>query len=312
MSSTASGKPRIANEIVLALLREQVGAPIEDLAIVAGGQVAQTYAFTAHGMRYIVRFAQHMLTNLDKERFIQGLLASSNVPIPPILYVGRLGELHYAISRRMPGRPLTELSPDEYEATIPALTRTLDALHAVDVGATSGYGIFSDDGAGLYRSWRRYLAAIREEDPEWDFYGKWHSLFETTFLERDVWEAVYARMVALLDSCPEDRHLVHGNYGFGNALAEDGRITAVLDWVDAKYGDFLYDVAWLDFWSPDRDFRALFAARYTDRGVETPNYGERILCYECYIALDALRFFAKRESEESYCWARERIQPLLG
>jgi hygromycin-B 4-O-kinase len=155
------------------------------------------------------------------------------------------------------------------------------------------------------------LAHIREEDPEWDFYGKWHTLFETTFLERDIWESLYIRMVKLLDSCPDDRYLVHSNYGFGNVLAEGGRITAALDWLDAKYGDFLYDVAWLDFWAPEIGFQARFATHYAERGVAVPNYAERILCYECYIALDALRFFAKRRNEEAYRWARERILVLM-
>ena len=29
--------------------------------------------------------------------------------------------------------------------------------------------------------------------------------------------------------CPEERYLVHGGYGFNNVLAQDGRITAVID-----------------------------------------------------------------------------------
>jgi hygromycin-B 4-O-kinase len=94
-------------------------------------------------------------------------------------------------------------------------------------------------------------------------------------------------------------------------LAADGRIIAVLDWLDAKYGDFLFDVAWLDFWSPDRDLRGLFAAHYAEQGVAVPEYDGRILCYELYIALDSLRFCAKAGDEGGYRWARERIAWLL-
>lgn len=311
MATTSSGKPQIAQDEVFALLREHFAAPIEDLEVVSGGQIAQTYGFIAQGERFILRFTQHMGANLDKELFIERLLASSGVPIPPILHVGRLGDLHYAISRRMPGKPITNVPPDEYEATIPALMQTLDAIHGADVSGTTGWGIFSDAGRGFFPSWRASLAYIREDEPEWDFYGKWHSLFETTFLERDVWEALYARMVAMLDACPEERFLVHGGYGFGNVLAEGGRVTAVLDWLDAKYGDFLYDVAGLDFWAPELDFRDRFAAHYAERGIAVPRYAERVLCYQCYVALDALRFFAKRQNEASYRWVRERITSRL-
>lgn len=311
MPSPANGKPQVAEADVLALLHERFAAPIEGLAVVSGGQIAQTYGFSAGGERYILRFTQHMGANLDKEVFIQRLLAASPVPFAPILHVGRLDELHFAISRRMPGAPLTALPPAAFEEVFPALLQTLDDIHAVDVSATSGFGIFGDDGVGFFPSWRASLASIHEEEPEWDFYGKWHALFETTFLERDVWDAIYARMMELLAVCPEERHLVHGNYGFGNVLAENGRITAVLDWLDAKYGDFLFDVAWLDFWSAERNVRGRVETHYAERDIPMPHYAERILCYQCYIALDGLRFFAKRQQEESYHWVRNVILSRL-
>jgi hygromycin-B 4-O-kinase len=311
MPSPANGKPQIAESDVLALLRERFAAPIEGLAVVSGGQIAQTYGFSAGGERYILRFTQHMGANLDKEVFIQRLLAASPVPVAPILQVGRLGDLHYAISRRMPGAPLTALPPDAFEEVYPTLRQTLDDIHAVDVSAMSGFGIFGDDGVGFFPSWRASLASIREEEPEWDFYGKWHALFESTFLERDLWDGIYARMTELLAVCPEERYLVHGNYGFGNVLAADARITAVLDWLDAKYGDILFDVAWLDFWSAELNVRGRFATHYAERGIPMPHYPERILCYQCYIALDGLRFFAKRRHEASYRWVRDVILSRL-
>jgi aminoglycoside phosphotransferase (APT) family kinase protein len=54
-------------------------------------------------------------------------------------------------------------------------------------------------------------------------------------------------MTDRLGRCPEERRFLHGDDGFGNVLARDGEVTAVLDWLDAKDGDFVDDVAWLDF-----------------------------------------------------------------
>jgi hypothetical protein len=39
-------------------------------------------------------------------------------------------------------------------------------------------------------------------------------------------------------------------------------------------------------------------------------YEERVLCYECFIALGAIRFFAKKGDEQAYQWTR-RVQQLL-
>jgi hypothetical protein len=67
-------------------------------------ELAHLYASPVNGNSYILRFAPSIRANPERELFIQGLLALSPVPIPPILHVGRLGALYYAIARRMPGR----------------------------------------------------------------------------------------------------------------------------------------------------------------------------------------------------------------
>lgn len=67
-------------------------------------ELAHLYASPVNGNSYILRFAPSIGANPEEELFIQGLLALSPVPIPPILHVGRLGALHCAIARRMPGR----------------------------------------------------------------------------------------------------------------------------------------------------------------------------------------------------------------
>ena len=303
-----SVKPELTEEAVRALLAERFIAPAGPLVPVGGGQIAQTFAFTAEGRAYIIRFNHtNMLVNLEKETYIYRHFAAPLVPIPPVHQIGHLDDLVYAITEKMPGRSMLDLPPAEVLAAIPAMIATLDAIHASPLGAATGYGIFDSNGVGLASSWRAALARIDQEDAPDDFYGQWHHMFEDTFLERDVFERIYAAMVGLLDLCPEERWLVHGGYGFGNLLLDGGRVTAVLDWIDAKYGDFVYDIAWLDFWAPALQFGERFAAHYAAQGRAVPAYAERLRCYECYIGLDALRFFAKTGQRPEYIGTRDRL-----
>ena len=48
----------------------------------------------------------------------------------------------------------------------------------------------------------------------------------------------------------DHRALVHGDFGSNNVLAENGRVTGVIDWSEAMIGDSLYDIANLFFWRP--------------------------------------------------------------
>ncbi len=105
----------------------------------------------------------------------------------------------------------------------------------------------------------------------------------------------------------EDRFLVHGGYGYGNLLIENGRVTGVLDWIDATYGDFVYDVAWLDYFRGDIKYPELYEQYAAERGLSIPSFRERLLCYQGFIGLDGLRFFAKTGDAAGYTWTRKRL-----
>lgn len=133
-----------------------------------------------------------MLTsNFPKEAYVYQKLASTHIPIPPLLQVGRLGDLHFAISQKVPGKILEQHTPQEAERLLPQLIETLDAIHQVDVSDTWGYGVFNDLGKGMSSSWRDFLLRIDQEEDERDYFGKWHHLFADTFLERDLFEHIY-------------------------------------------------------------------------------------------------------------------------
>lgn len=306
-------RPVVAPDQVLALLKQHFSAPIVNLTPLEGGQIARTFAFRAGEQEYVVRFNKdNMLTsNLPKEAYIARKLAQLPVPIPPILHVGRLGELHFAISPKMPGLMLEKFTPQEIKQLVPQVLEILGTLHHVDTSDTQGYGVFDYQGQGMASSWHGFLALVGKEEDDRDYFGKWYHLFDDTFLERDLYKDLYHRMRELLKVCPEDRYLLHGSFSLHNVLAQDGKISAVLDWVDARYGDFVYDIAVLDFWWPWLGVREAFQEYHQQRQREIPSYAERLLCYECHHALGGLRFFAASGNEEGYRITRAIILQKL-
>ena len=306
-------RPAVDQDQVLALLSQHFSEPINNLAPVEGGQVARTFAFRAGEQEYIVRFNKdNMLTsNFPKEEYVYRKLAAIRIPMPPIVQVGRLGELHFAISRKLQGRMLEQHTPQEVEQMFPQLIDLLDAIHRIDVSDTHGYGTFGYHGNGLSSSWREYILLVGREEDERDYFGKWYHLFDDTFLERDLYNDLYRRMKGLLDYCLEERYLLHGGYSLRNILAQDGRVTGILDWIDAKYGDFVYDIAYLDYWCDWLRVSERFQEYYQAQQREVPFYAERILCYQCHHALGGLRFFAVSGNEQGYRLTRAIIQRRL-
>lgn len=175
--------------------------------------------------------------------------------------------------------------------------------------SSRGYGPWDQEGTGEAASWHDFLAAVIENKTA-GFYQDWHALFRSSFLERAVYDAVYRHMLHLLPYCPAERALLHGDLHFDNLLTAGQRITGVLDWGNACYGDPLYDVAWLGRWTawgaPLVD-AALLRARYG----ATPHYDARLICYECFLGLDDLRFYAKTGRRAEYAAIRDRLLALV-
>jgi hygromycin-B 4-O-kinase len=307
-------RPVVADTQILEVLSPYFSS-VTDLTALEGGLVARTLAFQNGEEQYVVRFTDdNMLhANLPKEGYVAQKLITTEIPIAPILHVGRLGTRHFAISRRMPGRRLETFTPSEVKSLMPQIIGMLDTIHKVEVNDTQGYGVFDDHGTAFSSSFPLSLSKIasEEEENKQGYYGKWHHMFDDTFLERDLFQDIYQHMQRLFRSIPNERWLIHGGYSLRNILAQDGKITAVLDWLGAAYGDFVYDIAGLDFWYPWLNVSTSFQQYYQEHQIALPAYEERILCYQCYTALVGLLFYAKGGNKDSYQWLRQAILSKL-
>jgi hygromycin-B 4-O-kinase len=306
-------RPVVEPEQVLTLLQRHFKEPINNLKTREGGQVAHTFAFQVNEQEYILRFndASHMPISFAKEAVLAQSIASSHIPFPPVIQAGKWRRLHFAISQKVPGQMLTDLPIQEVIQLLPEVITILDAIHHIDVSQSKNYGIFDGQGLAPYSDWRSSLLQVKEEEQDWNYFGKWHVLFEQTFLEKKLFDDIFTHMVELLDYCPAERYLVHGDYNFRNILAHEGKITGVVDWINAQYGDFVYDIAGLDFWLPGLNMGERCLHYYQEHHIHIPFYKERLLCYECYIMLIAMRFFAKKGDEQAYQWIGQRMQQLL-
>ena len=94
-------------------------------------------------------------------------------------------------------------------------------------------------------------------------------------------------------------------------LTDGRRVTGVIDWANACYGDPLYDVAWLAWWSVDGWWYEGGAGLLRKRYGAAPFYEERMACYECHIGLDELRYLARMGRRERYERVRGRLLALV-
>jgi hygromycin-B 4-O-kinase len=180
---------------------------------------------------------------------------------------------------------------------LPRLLQVLDAMRAIDLSETTGFGLWGADGRGRYSSWREALLDIAVDRPANRTYG-WRRQLAAWPTAEEAFAIGFAQLERSLEVCPNERHLVHSDLLNFNLLVDHDRVTGAIDWGSALYGDFVWDIAWLTFWQPwypawrDVDIARFAREHYSAIGLDVPDFEARLRCYELAIGLDGMAYQA--------------------
>ena len=280
-----------------AFLRERFG-PSAEIAVMRPGEWSVAYSIRTADQDLVARFSAWD-EDFEKDAYA-ARYSSAALPIPSIIDRGPALDGFYAIAPRVNGEHIDGLDETRMRRVLPSLFVALDAMRTVNLSDASGFGGWRADGRTSHSSWRGWLLGFVNEPATRGSPG-WRDLLQDRPIERRAFEEGYERLVQLADPCPEVRHLFHDDLINRNVLVVGGRISAVLDWGSSKYGDFLFDIANLVFYTPwfpqwrNIDFAAEALAHYESIGLAVPQFAERLKCYTLRIALDGIAYSAFRK-----------------
>ncbi|KIL40564.1 hypothetical protein SD70_12480 [Gordoniibacillus kamchatkensis] len=302
-------KPNMDAGTAETFLREYWNGDISGLQAVEEGELSRAYFFRAGGKDYVVRF-NHSGEGFARELRLYESYHRQGLPMPRIVAIGTTEGFHYCISKRAPGTTLIRLPLEQIREFVPRLTDTFAQLQRLQLGKTAGYGWVNAEGNGDFDSWPAFLASFFAEEQDGFWHG-WYRLFEAGILERDVFWPLYGRMMEDARRAPPERHLVHGDFHLGNMIGDGSAITAIVDWEMAAYGDYMFDLATMQLWTPQLQFPEKFRQRMAEQGVHIPYFEERLRCGLLFKGLDGLRFFAKKEDPGAYRHVKSELLRLL-
>ena len=282
-----------------AFLRSRFGDDVRDVSFVGRGEWSVAYGFRRGDASFVVRFGAWD-EDFRKDR-LAARFAAPALPIPSVIDIGDAFGGYYAVSERAAGGYLDELDGAQMRAMLPALFAALDAARVADLCGTTGFGIWGADGNAPHATWRAALLDIGNDHAGDRIHG-WRERLAASPTGSAPFEQALATLRELSAHCPQERYLVHSDLLNRNVLVADGRISAVIDWGCALYGDFLYDVAWFAFWQPwypaweGIDFPREAQAHYAATGLETPQFAQRLCACQIHIGLagQAYQAFTRR------------------
>jgi hygromycin-B 4-O-kinase len=292
-------KPVLPDSMIEAALQERCGA-IAGFEKLAEGLDSQAYGFRHRNAGYVARINRSDL-GFRKDAFVHGRFARPTLPIPEIVDIRHLGKHHICISRRAPGVRVHDLTSAEFCEVMTSMREVMAAIATSDVAGTTGFGRFDPNGSGPHDTWQAFLMSVA--DPQQFAWNK------SSGVDMALVSGAIRLVMALVEHCPESRCLVHGDFGSYNLMTDRRRITAVIDWDRALFGDPLYERANLLFWREEclKPLTLALSAAADDQ----PGTKERLLCYQLRIGLQEIYENAIGETTVELAWLTTRCKDLV-
>ena len=237
------------------------------------------------------------------------------IPIPKVIEHGIFKESKqdkfiYSIVEKASGE-FVHLAFEEIRQRVDeALIDVLYHIHSIDISETQGYGNWDEWSKAKNQSMGEHILDVIEKQKVFT-----NERLSNGIFEKELYERGKTKITELVEYCPSKRWLVHADYGYDNVLADkEGNITAVYDWEHSLFGDFVYDIAWLDFWEfrGKNAYSKIYREKYgSSKKLDFENYEERFLCYKLYIGMTAAGFFSESNQRDKYLEAKTKILNLL-
>lgn len=301
-----SHKPRLDKTVIRAFLAQQWSESVVTVENLVEGEDSQALYFDSDGRRYALRLNASDY-GFQKDAYAYEHFASGSIPIPEIVQTGQFNaDFAYCISEFVEGQTLQERNPDDIERLLPATVAIQRAIADVDVGHTRGYGEFDLTGNGKSKSWQEWLLTHTSQS-----HFDWDNIIAKGLVDSTLLNELFSTFRRLVDHVPNERRLIHGDFGSSNLLTHHDAIVAVLDWDCAGYGDWLFDMAGAYYWR-DHLLCMKLAADYYERELNhLPNYRTRVTCYQLRAALIEIYVQASRGEQEKLEWHLKRCRQLL-
>jgi aminoglycoside phosphotransferase (APT) family kinase protein len=270
-------------------LGELLGVRIVRVRRVAYGNWSTAYYASTLGNEYVLRLSR-IREDFDKDAYA-GSFRHAHIPVPKTHLIGEIPYGYFAVSERMRGRYLDSLTGDELTQALPAIARLVWRISRVETSATSGYGVWAPDGNASFMSWQSYLADTVTNDNDSRIFG-WQARLKVSDFAWKNFQQTVSYYLPLVSSCPETRHLIHGDLlNYNILLSGKDEVSGVMDWGWSKYGDPLYDLARLCFWAPTYkhweriDLQAELQRAIRDTGLTQHRFATRMHCYKIHVGL---------------------------
>lgn len=265
------------------------------------GYRSRTYMCTSSAGLYVLRHGYDAV-GMEKDRYAGEHFSSADLVVPRVLNVQVQDDRSaLCLSECIPGEVLDEvlLGTPGTDLNV-SFNESLQTLHTTDVSDSKWFGFAKGNGNGKLPKWLFDLGVQRRvSELYWGRFAREH-----TSLDKARFKDITTLRRELAGFCITERMLYHGDLKHDNLLAQDDRITGVIDWARYGYGDPAHDLGMLHVRYPNAvdAVRHAETIKLNDKGLQ-----ERVAYYalsECNVALG---FYGEQGNEKKFIETEQRL-----
>jgi len=215
---------------IAALVARELSGPVHDARPLTPWRGSQTWAARTDTLGELVikvRYGDQALAKTAWTAAHLPLLGARGYPVPVIVWHGMLGDRwHVTVQNRLPGQPLTALSPPLLDAV----------LRLVELQADAGIPAGGRDFTG-------YVAHVLFDD--WD--DVWVDAARSAAAADQLCERLRAWLRPVWGLCLAPTDFATNDLNLSNVLSDGSRITGVVDWDEFGLGSRALDLVALAF-----------------------------------------------------------------
>ena len=256
-----------------------------DIQVIHGGLVSQTFLFWSGNNKYVFQIGGER-RDYEKELYI----ANQYKDLLPVKIVDGVYEdldgQSYIFSDYIEKCRVADLDFQEFINIIPSILETIDKLSKIEVPANSGFGKFDANGIARFNNWREYIEAVYDD--------KIYNWQKFNFEQSDfsVIDKAFTALQTNIDCIAVNQLscLIHGDLGGSNLLTDGKQISGIIDWNYSMYGDPLYEIAQMLFWTDNEDskrYKPLVSA-LKDKYLTDDINKKKIYCYIVRMGLEEI------------------------
>lgn len=298
------------NEITFPIIeRITKSKPISSIQIVDGEMNEVQEIITNDQKRLIVRISRTGDLKFKKEKETFALISSVGVSTPNILSIENIStdnrELSFCIEEKAPGESLAILinksSVNNLSPTLAEVGNNLAKIH--DIKAHSYGDLLKPN---MYFNWHDYMLSILESKDEITTTAHLKNvdpkIIDESFLVIKHYHELFSH---------DSPDLLHGDFCAKHIIIDNGHVSAIIDMGNPKGGDPIYDLAWWNYFCPDKDILNCLKNGYSEIKKTDDNFDLKITLYKLAFGLDFIRYYYKQNNSYGIDYAKVVISKEL-